>query len=671
MPRQQQPPQTDTQRQQRADSWGDMLGKAVAFGMNPAQSMSDLVSSGANAVRNYMSGTNTVSQGAALSAATRQSQADLARRAVSGVTLGLDQRAQAAAQAAQDAAQGQNFAQAYQSNRQAVQRSQTALKARTGATGDLAEVAGSLALPIGGAGKVLEGVEALRGAPIVSKVARSLVGGAGAGGIAGAATGAAQSQDWSDLPETAWNTLRSGGVGALVGAGLGLVSTAATPLAQHAADAITGNTAGAAARATEAGQQAVLDTINKAGGVPAAEDVIQKMTDSGVPAMVADTSSRAQSALRGLTDKGTEGSDAAAAAIDARRLARGSRVTGNLEDVTGQNYNTSSAERTAGMRKARLDTGETDYAPGGIMDQPVNLTQEQQALLQKGVAGNTTAEKTFQKMHAQAQDDVLSDPTQPNPDPNQPTTLRVVDQMLRNYKDRISTLFSNGLTTKGTGLRNQFDALRKTLTDNNSQYADIVNTQARGLAQERAAQMGQQLAPNMLTKPRDVLQAINNPLLHPDDKAELRYALVDHLLNRVQNSNSTAQTNQLVSRLQDTNNQPMQDLGKFLFGDQDGVDQAVAHMTAEQNAMATEKRMAGSGTSTNIAGANTFGGDAATAMSMIGSGKLGWAKALMTHVTDPQNEAANEAALELLTRKMKPGDLTRLQLQAQNRLAAR
>jgi hypothetical protein len=94
-------------------------------------------------------------------------------------------------------------------------------------------------------------------------------------------------------------------------------------------------------------------------------------------------------------------------------------------------------------------------------------------------------------------------------------------------------------------------------------------------------------------------------------------------------------------------------------------------MTAEQNAMATEKRMAGSGTSTNIAGADTFGSDAASAMHMIGSGKAGWLKGVLNYVTKPQNEAANAASLQMLTRQMKPGDLTRLQLQAQNRLVAR
>lgn len=649
-------------RAERASSLaGSLFGNILQSGGNPIMGL-------ANAAVDYFRGDDDPAKPAA------QVKADLGARALSGGTFGLDKRLRAATGAALDRG-------GYGANREAEERAEVRRRGRTGFAGDVAEFGGAMAVPIGGGVRAIKAANAARlarGGKELGKVTQGVLGGTVTGGLSGLAEGAARSPDFTEVNRTIGDALTSGAYGAGVGAVLGPAAGFAGSAIRKGTETLSRSGRRRLAReALEDAEQRIIQNMDEAGlNVGRADERIAEMVAAGSEPRIADIAGINRSRLRALTDKGTRGTDQAAAVLDERSVQRGGRLRNIIANISGIGADTLSAAEARTSRAARKAQGSIDYAPGGPIDQPMNLTPQQVALLQKRVAPTSKADAQFQKLYADAVETVNANPNNPRIDPDGPATGRAIDEMLRGYRQKITALYKAGKGNRAAALRAQFDALRDTLREQNPEYAAMVDDQARGLAEERAFAEGDKLAKSIFNDPRAVMDGISQ-IPHPEDKAAIRTALVSRLFS--QSGNPANLSEKILRQLRDPNQPEARKMWDFVFGGPEKTDEALKWLRAEHEGALTERRLLGTQTSANMAGLDRLDADSVDIASGIGralggtatlnpamatSGGLQAAKAMGARIAQPGIDALNQAELKTLMRRVERGDLTRMQQRA-------
>lgn len=648
-------------RDLRAEQLGRLSGRTALMGINPALGVLDYATGG--------------------------KASDIAQRVGSGATFGLDKRLRAGISAIGDKIKGERLGDAYDRNLIAERRAEVALKDRTGLAGDVAEFGGALVTPVKGAGLAIKGARALRRGKDLGRLGQYVIGGMGAGATSGALEGAARSEDLTDIPQVAGNTLKAAGIGALTGGALGAAAIPIGGAVRSAVRAVRpGGRFAAGREAVEAGEHALINQIERGGSVSKAEQRIGELSDQSAEPRLADVSAQTQSALRALTDKGVKGTDEAQAIFKERGVRRGGRLRSVIERVSGVDSAVTSAARQRTMEAVRKAEGGTDYALGGALDQPMLLTPQQQKLLKSQLQPGTPADRTFVKMFNKAVDTVKANPNALPSKPGEPATARVLDETLRGYRQKISRLYKAGKGNEATALRGQFDALRGALREQNPQYADIIDNQARRLATERAAKLGDKWGGKIFENPREVMDEITRlrRSAHADDIEAFRGSLADRAFTL------TGSRASMPAKIQKAISDPLQPEGKalwdFILGGEAKTAEAMKWLKAEEITAATERKLGGSQTSTNLEGLEGLDENTVNAMMNLGRAGVGAAtgspgmlanalaltgKYTGRAIAGKNIEASRKIQLKNLMRRVERGKLTRMQLRAKQKEAIR
>lgn len=272
----------------------------------------------------------------------RESFHNATRALENGFSLGLADRARAGISAAVgDGSYGHNLKQEQAQSNQFRQDHPIA--------DPLIEGVGSVAAPLGAVGA------AAKGATLLGKTLL----GAGAGGVIGGVQGAAESPDWTDLPQTAKDAAWGGatnaalggvipGAGKLIGAGVRGVSNAV----RGTADGMSRAASGHLLSALEA------DT-------PTA--VRQSLTELGPDGMLADTGPAMLGKTQGASLNSDEARSIAQNALRVRDQGTNSRVMGDVEHALGPAEDPQTV--TNAIAAHRTATDNVNY-PGALHNAP-------------------------------------------------------------------------------------------------------------------------------------------------------------------------------------------------------------------------------------------------------------------------------------------------------------
>jgi hypothetical protein len=606
-----------------------------------------------------------------------------------GFTLGIAEPISAGiiggVQALQD---GTDIRDEYRAERGRMARRSARIRQQAGLAGEVGQFVGGMAAPLGTGQRAVDTVNKIRkgagAAKELGRVGQYVTRGTQQGAISGGITSLAQQDDLSNLPRVVGEVGRDMLAGGAGGAALGFVAPAAATAVAGVKRLLPGGRFGAARGAVEEAQANILDQVNRASDIPAAERRVAEMREQGVGPVLADVSRATQDNVRALSDLGVRGADEIAEKLDIRSERRGGRLRNVMEQISGINSSVTAAEFKRGQQTARKAIGESQYAVGGALDTPFLLTpQQNKALMSRAVPGNP-ADRTFRKFYEDALETYNANPNNiPHKRWNIAPSGRVMDETLRLYRQRINQLYKSGQGNEGAALRAQFDALREGLRRQNPEYADILDFQARGLAKERAIDEAGKIAAGIFSKPREVLDALRQ-VGHPEDVNAMRGVLADRLFRET--GNRRAHT-QIKRALADPNQPEARQVIDFIMGGPERTAKLQKWLDAEAPAIRTEGRLGGPNTSTNqMAMLNAVGADMESAganVARLGAGIVTGSPGMATNAGALSYKYGKRlsdmvrrmqvapAELKLLRKDVKEGDLTRMERRVLQRAAKR
>lgn len=427
------------------------------------------------------------------------------------------------------------------------------------ATSLVGEIGGALANPIGTGGRVARAAAKLLpggrvAAALASPVGRAVV----AGGEQGALNAAGSAEELKDVPGAA---LHGGEVGGLVGGAFGGLASGASKIR----DIYKLRQPAGAENAAYARVAAMLDN---AGKTPAQVQREIGVTDArGGDAIVGEMTHPTRNMMAALSRKPDlpsannmvqQGIDRNAARPDLFR-----------EQVTGTSGITQDAanlgERITAGRKAQ---GQADYGEGGIMDKPIQWTDElddffahapketnqalksayDNMLLRREKPGDHFGTETLNK-------GTPAEETRINFIPN----LRSLDYAKRGFDEEIGNAIKAGKTTVAQGLSSELSRLKDLVIKANPDYADVLATQRDAFQKVKALEIGQDALKRVTSigGARDVLKEIKSQV--PQQQMEARIGIIDALVN-----NTKADPVQYYNSI--TRSQHQKDLLEFAFG---------------------------------------------------------------------------------------------------------
>lgn len=619
---------------------------------------------------------------------------DLAERFGRGAIFGLDTRLGAAARASKEFITGENrnFRENYAQELEAQKKLAAEREQRTGTVGDVVEFAGGMAVPMGTGARVVQGANALRvarGAKPLGRVAQTALAGATVGGTAGSIEGAARSEDFGNVGDVAANTVRGGLTGAAAGTVLGPAAAAAGGAARRGINALRRGTQRGirpnpnAREAMEEGLQETANLINERGrSVPALEREMGELREQGIQPIVADVTRGTEGRLRAVSDLGADVSTARQKLVE-RADTAGQRMREQISEASGVDpaFQARQAQRERiGERRAR---GRQQYEPGGEMEAPVQLTEELERVLRTRAQPGNPRDTTFREMYNDAVTAIRSDPNIAHTvdnidlsgDPlHQPNTLRVMDRVMRQYRQRVDQLYRSNQGDQAEALRNQWDALRGVLGQTNPQYREILADQARGFATERAATLADQLGPMVISDPRRVIDELSQ-IPHGEDQEAMRQAFVSWMFDK-----SGRHPLQLMRSIRAATSERAapegRQLWEFILNGEQGVRQVRRAIRREERGSRVLSALGNSQTSrfaadqgraqsedAAVAAARALAGVGTGNPAMAAGGAAQWMRLMWKKAVDPISDAGRSAQAKVLSRNLEPGDIQRIQEQ--------
>lgn len=510
----------------------------------------------------------------------------------------------------------------------------------------VAEVAGSLANPIGTTGKTAQLVgKSVKPATKLVKAGQTFVkahpvAGAAAAGAKISALNAAGISDAKDWDET----LPGAGVAGLVtGGAMGGAMALGTKAVDTIRRALPSN-------AKNVALERIAELIDGGKMTPAqAEAELLRIKRNGGDPMLADLTPSLQGeamAVSRRTDVG--GSNDMIERAEGRLAARPGRFVQKALDTAEVPANRAGgdafAEREA-IKGIRQATGTSDYAPGGVMDKPTRWSPELDKFFRE-------APPETEKILRQAYDDMVNrreDPaitsglerwlksrgtgvipvpgttsgkfddlpglpgggrTVNKPDmpgsqgafvqfestsglkPGKPgigsfnavPNFRVLDYLKRRFDANIGAAIKANDAPRAQMYSKELGALKQLMMDANPEYAPILATQRDLFQQEKAVEYGQEFWKAINREPRQYIKKVK--AMEPDDYNNWRIGALDVLANMDMKANPVGQF------LNATRNPKQRELLAMVMGGEDKLASFIKYLKRENNAQVTDNSIA-------------------------------------------------------------------------------
>lgn len=412
-----------------------------------------------------------------------------------------------------------------------------------------AEIGGALLNPVGTGARGLQaagrGAEAVatalgtggRAASAASRVGRTLTrtgqrlenaGGVTqaltAGAVGGALNGAGNSEGITDMPGAA---VRGAAMGAVTGGALG----AAGHLGKRVIETVQDASKGAAERTA---YSRIADLLDR-GGTNARK--VQReiaVTDArGGDAMVQDMlpSLRAQAAAISRKPSVT-GSNELIDRGEQRIQDRRGRFGEQVREASGiPPEQVNALDHMDALKATRKAEGQAGYEDSGLMDRSITPTPEIQSYLREAPAEIQDALKgAYSALNLR--DQKLGDYVGPDGVFTHIPTLRVFDQVSRQFNQRIGAAIKGGDQELAAGLSYQLDKMKGVLAKanpNDAEYQAVLAGQRDLFQKQKATELGQDVLKRIGSTPRQVMRDLQK--LPEEAQKDARIGIIDSLIN--------------------------------------------------------------------------------------------------------------------------------------------
>lgn len=399
--------------------------------------------------------------------------------------------------------------QPYEHERDAVRRNYEAFKAVHPVVNGVAEIGGSLALPVGA--EMAAGKDALQGAGLLSTLGRGAATGAAAGGAAGLGY----------APDLSPESMKRAGISALFGGALGLGSSAAARWF-------------AALRNSNAGTR-LARALQDGGGVAPLEATDAAMTAAGRGAIrvPADLSPRLQQLADFAANNNPDVRATYMPQFETRSAGQGGRLLSDITDLLGSTPDAAAKREALVASRRALASGPEGYAAldratGQITDP--RLVKILRRPLVRGIFNDAVRTGDIAGVK--------------EPIPN----FRTLNELRQVLDDAANKAFKSGATNRGTALRSATDELTGIMEDNIPGFRALQDRYRVASAPINAIDQASEMLKTVdVRKLQRTMAAMT-----PDAKDSFRYALASGMVDDL---NATA-TNRNIAQ-------------KFLFASPD------------------------------------------------------------------------------------------------------
>lgn len=496
----------------------------------------------------------------------------------SGMLANFDDELQGVGRALGEVTKGGSASKGYEVGREIRNQEKQEYRRDNPITSTVAEIAGSLAMPVG------TGATALRGAgSVLSRIAPragEALGRAGArvanagsvtkGGLIGANAGTLNAAGSSEnIDQTAGDAALGGVVGAGLGVGLGTLGRAVQGGAR-----ILRDRSGKQAK-TVAAQQ-VQKMLERGDITPEqANKMIQKANREGGDMMLMDVTPGLTSEA-GVLSRNTnlKNANKLIQRGESRAEARRGRIAGKIEDTAELPSGVGSfdALREGDILKAtRGAMGQRQYAQGGVMDGKIEWTDE--------VENAVKSAPNFQKMMVRAVERArqFGDDIAAQVNGERVPSMRVWDYLKRAYDEEIGPMVRAGNREGAAAYSAELGRIKEQIIKANPGYAKILTAQRDYFQRQEALEMGSKLWKDLAKNPRQTNRYLDDLAAeNPSAFDEARVGMIDKLINDVLTSSNPVSVLTKVK-----NEQATRRAMETLFGDKTKYNRFMRYLRTE------------------------------------------------------------------------------------------
>jgi hypothetical protein len=495
----------------------------------------------------------------------------------SGQLFNFDDELQGIGGGIKSALRGRGFRDGYSVNREIREQEKSEARTRNPIAGTVAEIAGSLANPIGTGASTLKGAGTLASRVLPSVGARLTGAGtrlANAGSIAkGVATGvnvgalnaAGSSESLDQVPGDA-------AAGALFGGAFGGALSVAGRAGQGAFRILRD-------RSPKAAKRVAFEQINKAlerGEISpeVASKMLAKANREGGDAMLMDLSPNLTSMALNLSrNPNLRTSNAMIARGEQRATSRAGRIAGKIEGTAElpQGIRDFNALREADtLSGARKGQGGFGYGKGGALDNELSWTKE----LEDGVRSAPNFERLMQAAFNRAEqfgDDIgRIDEGKVIP------SMRVWDYLKREYDSIIKQSYRAGDETSAAAYSAELGRIKDHIVAANPRYERVLAAQRDYFQQENALRLGEQLWKDLAKSPRQTGRKLAS--MKPKELDQARVGMIDKLINDVLTSPNPLT---VLAKVTNASNPAQRKVLETVFGSKQRYNQFMRYLRTE------------------------------------------------------------------------------------------
>lgn len=394
-------------------------------------------------------------------------------------------------------------------------------------TGAMANPLGTGATALQTTGKVLNSARLSRAGNAIANTG-PLRQAALAGFNQGALEAGVRSDSWAD---TIPDALKGGAIGSVFGLGLG----SAVQAGQRGYQIIRDNAAGSAGRIAYG---RIAQLLENAGMSPErAVGEIKSGAQMGNDVRVMDLTPGLRAEAAVVSRRPNVPSSNAMIELGEQRIQqRPARMAEAARRFSGVQENASTRiDDVVGTRKAK---GKEDYATGGVMDEPLNWTDDLDELFRNAPPQtNQALRNAYDEMLLRREQPAVTKPLQVlmngglRSDPNGIGTfdavpnLRTLDYLKRGFDTEIGKALEAGDNATAQGLSQELGLIKGLVADQNPKYAEILATQRDLFQQQKALEIGKSAIQRLQSEPIALMKELQ--ALPPALQMEARIGIID------------------------------------------------------------------------------------------------------------------------------------------------